>query len=196
MSNRSFQKSECAIALFKRTMKRAIALSLFQKERWKERSLICSFKKSERAKMSEKWVIFQIAHFSIKKRAIAHFQSEQMVNPGCRVGQSLIRSFAHRSFPLLSKERLSNRSLNCSFKKSNWAIALFSLFSKEQQKERSLFCSFKKSDEKSDRSFALSKRAKEQKWAIAHFQNERMPNPAKMKKITETKVVFGAFSTG
>jgi len=70
----------------------------------------------------------------------------------------------------------------------------FLLFSKERTKERSLFRSFKKSDKKSDHSFAFSKRAKEQKWAknerfskslsfrskkraIAHFQNERMPNP-------------------
>jgi len=29
------------------------------------------------------------------------------------------RSFAHRSFPLLSKERLSNPLLICSFKKSD-----------------------------------------------------------------------------
>jgi len=28
------------------------------------------------------------------------------------------RSFAHRTFPLFSKERLSNRLLICSFKKS------------------------------------------------------------------------------
>jgi len=100
------------------------------------------------------------------------------------------RSFAHCSFPLFSKERLSDRSFCCSLQKSKWAIALFSLFSKERQKERSLFRSFKKNDEKSNRSFTLSKRAKEQKWgiwkianfllkkrAIAHFQNEQMANP-------------------
>jgi len=28
----------------------------------------------------------------LKKRVIAHFQNEQMANPGCRVGQSLICS--------------------------------------------------------------------------------------------------------
>jgi len=47
MSDRSF------FALFKRAMKRAIALLLFQKERQKEQSLIFSFKKSERAKISK-----------------------------------------------------------------------------------------------------------------------------------------------
>jgi len=48
MSDRSF------FALLKREMKRAIALSHFQKERRKERSLFGSFKKSERARMSSK----------------------------------------------------------------------------------------------------------------------------------------------
>jgi len=152
-----------------------------------------------------------------------------------RVGQSLIRSFAHRSFPLiahfrsfqksdwtiarsfalLKKERMSDCSFCRSLQKSEWALALFLLFSKERPKEWSLFCSFKKSDKKSYRSFALSNRAtkraialllfrkewkskNERKWAkmckkwaifqidhfslkkraIAHFQNERMPNPA------------------
>jgi len=42
------------------------------------------------------------------------------------------------------------------------AIALL-LFQKERQKEQLLFRSFKKSDKQSDRSFSLSKRAKEQK---------------------------------
>jgi len=90
---RSFQMSDWSIArsfalckraneqslfaLFKRATKREIALLLFQKER----SLFCSFKKSERAKMSKKWAIFQIAHFLLKKRAIAHFQNERMPNP-------------------------------------------------------------------------------------------------------------------
>jgi len=71
MSARSFrcflQKSEWAIALF----------LLFSKERPKERSLFCSFKKSdkksERAKMSEKWAIFQNAHFSLKKKSDRSF---------------------------------------------------------------------------------------------------------------------------
>jgi len=180
MSNRSFchslQKSKWVIALF----------CSFQKSNKKSD---CSFALSTRAKKQKlaknkrfsKWLLF-----GSKKRASAHFQNEQMANPGCRVGQSLICSFAHCSFPLLSKERLSNRLLICSFKKSDWAIALFValciraialflLFSKEQQKEQLLFCSFKKSDKKSNGSFALSKRAKakmSKKWEIfqiAHF---------------------------
>jgi len=47
---------------------------------------------------------------------------------------------------LFAKEQMSDRS--------------FLQFSKERQKARSLFRSFKKSDEKSNHSFALSKRAK------------------------------------
>jgi len=49
-------------------------------------------------------------------------------------------SFAHRSFPLFSKEQYSHCSLIRSLKKTKWAIALLSLF----------FSSFPKSDKKSD----------------------------------------------
>jgi len=76
---------------------------------------------------------------------------------------------------------MSDRSFLALFKRATKRAIALLLFQKEQQKEWSLFRSFKKSDEKSDRSFALSNRAKDQKWAkkraIAHFQNERMPNP-------------------
>jgi len=87
------------------------------------------------------------------------------------------RSFAHHSFLLFSKEQLSDRLLICSFKKSECAIALckrvialsktaiaHSLFQKEQKLAKNerfskllIFCSKKRT--------------------IAHFQNERMPNP-------------------
>jgi len=70
-----------------------------------------------------------------------------------------------RSLPqsLFKKERRRDCSFCRSFQKSKRAIALLSLFSKEQMSNRSFCCSFQKSNEKSDRSFALSKRAKEQK---------------------------------
>jgi len=67
MSDRSF------FTLFKRATKREMALLLFQKERQKEQSLIHSFKKSKRAKMSKKLAIFQIAHFSLKKKSDRSF---------------------------------------------------------------------------------------------------------------------------
>jgi len=115
MSNCSF------FALFKR----AITILLFQKEQQKEQSLICSFKKSERAKIS-------------KKRAIAHFQNEQMANPGCRVGQSLI------SAPF--KRAIEQSLFFCSFQKSDGSFTLskratkraiaHSLFQKEQKSEK------------------------------------------------------------
>jgi len=47
------------------------------------------------------------------------------------------------------------------------------LFQKERPNERSLFCSFKKSDKKSNRSFALSKRATKRVIALLLFQKER-----------------------
>jgi len=140
MCNRSFcrplQKSERAITLCVALLKRAIVLtiSLFWKERQKERSLLRSFKKYEKVKMCEKLAIFQIPHFSSKKRAIAHCQTRSMRKwLKWAIGQLLICSFvhlficsiAHCSFSLFSKERLCDRSLNCSLKKSECAIALW-----------------------------------------------------------------------
>jgi len=40
--------------------------------------------------------------------------------------------------------------------------------------DRSFCCSFQKSDKESNRSFTLSKRAKEQKGGIAHYLYEQM----------------------
>jgi len=95
----------------------------------------CSFcrslQKSERA-------------ITLFKRAIAHFQNEQMANPGCRVGQLLICSFAHCSFPhlfkraieqslfllLFAKERMSNRSFFVLFKRATKRAIALSLFQK------------------------------------------------------------------
>jgi len=155
----SLIRSSLISALFKRATKRAITLSLFQKERQKERSLfqkeqraerslfqkeqraerslLCSFKKNESAKMSKKWAIFQIAHFSLKKKSDRSFSKWANAQPcSCRVGQSLIHSFAHRSFPLFSKERRSDCSFWHSLQKSDWAIVFFLLFSKKRPKER------------------------------------------------------------
>jgi len=143
----------------KKSNKRAIAILLFQKEQRKERLL---FLKERKSKNEQKMSNFPICSFLAKKKEhIDHFQNKQMANPDCRVRQSLICSFVYRSFPLLSKKQLSDRSFCCSLQKSKWGIALFSLFSKERQKERSLFCSFKKSEraKMSDRSFS--------KWANA-----------------------------
>ncbi|MBM3939225.1 MAG: hypothetical protein FJ333_11320 [Sphingomonadales bacterium] len=60
---------------------------------------------------------------------------------------------------------MSDCSFFALFKRATKRVIALLLFQKEQQKERSLFCSFKESNEKSDRSFALSKRVKEQKLA-------------------------------
>jgi len=76
-----------------------------------------------------------------------------------RVGQSLICSFAHHSFPLFSKERLSNRSLICSFKRANERSLFLLLFAKEEQMSD---CSF----------FALFKRATKRAIALLLFQKE------------------------
>jgi len=61
--------------------------------------------------MSEKGAIFQIAHFSLKKkeRSLSFNMNKDWAT------HSLICSIAHRSF---SKERLCNRLLNRSLKKS------------------------------------------------------------------------------
>ncbi|MBM3937682.1 MAG: hypothetical protein FJ333_03365 [Sphingomonadales bacterium] len=55
---------------------------------------------------------------------------------------------------LFFKERMSDRSLNCSFSKSDKRAIAHLLFFKEQMSDRLLNRSFEKSDEKSDRSFA------------------------------------------
>jgi len=74
----------------------------------KKRSLFCSFKKSENEqKMSD----FQVAHFSLKKERLLIIY----MNKCWAIAQLLICSIAHRSF---LKEQLCNRSLICSFKKS------------------------------------------------------------------------------
>jgi len=58
---------------------------------------------------------------------------------------------------------MSNRSFVALCKRGNERSIIFFLFSTEQQKEQLLFRSFKKSNKKSDHSFALSIRVKEQK---------------------------------
>jgi len=63
------------------------------------------------------------------------------------------------------KERKSDRS----FFKSKRAIALLVALFKRAKKERSLICYFAKSAEKSDRSFALFKRANERAIAQSLF---------------------------
>jgi len=71
---------------------------------------------------------------------------------------------------LFKKEWMSDPSFCRSLQKSDRAIAPLLLFWKEQMSDRSFrsfCCSFQKSDKKSDRSFSLSKRAKEQKWAVS-----------------------------
>jgi len=79
---RSFQKSDQmsdrSFAFSKRATKRAFALS---KRATKKRSLFRSFKKSEREKMSEKWAIFQIAHFSLKKKSHRSFSKWANAQP-------------------------------------------------------------------------------------------------------------------
>jgi len=89
----------------------------------------------------------------------------EMLNPAAAgLGN---RSFAQSSFLLFSKEHLSDCFAH--LKRVNKRLLFLALFAKEQMsnrsffvlsKEQSLFRSFKKSDKKSDRSFALSKRAK------------------------------------
>jgi len=180
MSDRSFccslQKSKCCsfFALFKRATKRAIAFSLFHKEQQKSDR---SFALSKRAK-EEKLAIFQIAHFSLKKKRDRSFSKWMNAQPW--VGQSLICSSL---ISALFKRVIEHCLLIRSFKKSIWAIALFvalckrenerslflALFAKEQMSNRSflLFLNerpkeqslFQKSYKKSDRSFTLSKRA-------------------------------------
>jgi len=71
----------------------------FEKNEW----AIAFSKRGKEQKISE-WAIFQIPHFSLKKRVIAHFQNSKWTN-----AQLLIYSFVHRS---LSKEQLCDRSLN------------------------------------------------------------------------------------
>jgi len=68
----SFQKCDCAIALFLH----------FSKVQQNLRSHNCSLEKSECAKMWKKCVNFQIALFCTLKRAITHFQSVWLPNPG------------------------------------------------------------------------------------------------------------------
>jgi len=113
-------------------------------------------------------------------------------NQGWAIAHSLIRSFAHRSFPLFSKELLSDRSFCRSLQKSEWAIALFgalckranerslfsALFAKEWMSDRSLFALFKRATKRAIaltlfRSFALSKRATKRAIALSLFQKER-----------------------
>jgi len=60
---------------------------------------------------------------------------------------------------LFAKEQISDRSFFALLKRATKRAIALLLFQKEQQKERSLIRSFKKSN----RSFALSKRAKKQK---------------------------------
>jgi len=62
--------------------------ALFKRQQ-KERSLFPSFKKSDK-KSDRSFALSKRA--KEQKRAIAHFQNDQMANPGCRVGQSLICS--------------------------------------------------------------------------------------------------------
>jgi len=70
---------------------------------------------------------------------------------------------------LFAKEQMSDRPFFALYKRATKRAIALSLFQKERQKEQLLFRSFKKSDKKSDRSFALSKRAKEQK--MSDFPN-------------------------
>jgi len=182
MSDRSFcsslQKSEWAIALF----------CSFQKSDEKsDRSFALSKRATKRVikeRMSEnehKMSGFPNRSFFAQKRAIAHVQNKQLANPGCRVGQLLICSFAHFrsfqksdwaipcSFALLKRaiERSLLSLFSLLFAKERMSDRSFSLFSKERRKERSLFRSFKK-----------SKRAKmSKKWEIlqiAHFSLKKM----------------------
>jgi len=125
-----WKEQKRAIALLQRATKRAIALSK-KSDKKSDRS----FALSKRTKMSEQWAIFQIAYFSLKKK-------EQSLIFKMSKFPTLDVGLGNRSFPLLSKERLSNHLLIRSFKKS----------------DRSFCCSFKKSD----RSF--SKWANAQPW--------------------------------
>jgi len=116
MSDRSF------FALFKRATKRAIALSLFSKERPKERLLFRSFKKSDpsfkesdrsfalskRAKISKKWAIFQIANFLLKKKNDRSFSKWANAQPWCIVYK------LHRSgWPLEHQRKIENNDKCC-----------------------------------------------------------------------------------
>jgi len=181
MSNRSFQKSDQKSERSFALSKRAIALSLFQKQRQKERSLFRSFKKSERTKMSEKMSYFpNRSFFAQKKEQSLIFKMNKCLTlqlQGWAIAHSLIAHF--RLFKRANERQL----FSALFAKEQMSNLSFLLFSKEQLKERSLFRSFKKSDQKSDRSFALSKRATKRAIALSLFhqvrksKNERMPNP-------------------
>jgi len=195
---RSFKKSKWAIALFSlfsKELPKERSLfqkewqkeqSLFQKEQWKERSL---FQKERKSENEQKMSNFpNRSFFAQKKERLLIFKMSKWTALAAGLGNC---SFAHFH----------------SFQKSDWAIALFVALCKRANERLLFFCSFQKSNEKSDCSFALSKRAtkraiahslfqKEQKSkneqkmsnfpnhsfffkkrVIAHFQNERMPNP-------------------
>jgi len=81
----------------------------------------------------------------------------------CRVGQSHIRIFAHRTFLLFSKVRLCNRTFCRSSLKCDCAIALFVALPLKRANVRK--CAkkvriFKSHYKKRDRTIVLSKRAK------------------------------------
>jgi len=155
LGNRSFTHSLFAhFRSFQRANEQLLFSLLFAKEqksdrsfvallkRPNERSLFRSFKKNEQ-KMSKKGAIFKIPHFSLKKRAIAHYQYEQILGNSfahllnCSsliFKRAIVQSLAQSLF---KKERMSDRSFCRSLqkKKSEWAIAL-SLFQKERKSKK------------------------------------------------------------
>jgi len=124
-----------AIALLKRENERSLFLSLFSKDNVKND---CSFAFSKRAKMSKKLAIFQIAHFSLKKRAIPHYQYEQilgnsfthLLNRSSLIFKRVIVQSLAQS--LFKKEQMSNCAFCCSLQKSKRAIALCRSFEKSE----------------------------------------------------------------
>jgi len=119
--------------------------------------------------------------FQKSNRSFAYYQYEQMLGN---------HSFAHllNRSPLIFRRAIVWLLAQSLFKKSEWAIALFFALCK-RAKEGSLLCrSFEKREWAIALFVALFKRATKRvialsrKWAekraIAHFQNERMPNPA------------------
>jgi len=91
--------------------------------------------------------------------------------------------FAHSQCAKKSENAgLGNRSLQ----KSERAIALFCRSFEKSEWAIAFFRSFQKCDEKSDGSFALSKRAKERKWA----KNERFSKSLNFRSKKERSLIF------
>jgi len=187
-----FKKERSVICSFEKSKKRAIAHSLFYMEQQNERLLFRSFSKSKwatdclitllkRAEMSNERLP------NLGQSLMAHFRSLQKNDwaiycsfTHCK--RAIERFVAHS---LIVKEQMSDCSLICSLQKRKWAIV----------------CSFALFKRAIARSIALSKRAKNErfpkllifhskKWAIAHFQNERLPNPAEIPEKTAGKNIF------